>query len=51
MICICRKCLTYFDVFVDDLLGAGVDEADLDAGGPDVDAHDVGGQLVFGRLL
>lgn len=39
---ICRKCLTYFDVFVDDLLGAGVDEADLDAGGANVYSHDVG---------
>ena len=41
----------HLDIFVEDLLGVGVDEADLDAGGPDVDAHDVGGQLVFGRLL
>ena len=41
----------YLDVLVYDLPGDGVDEADLDAGGADVDAHDVGGQLVFGRLL
>ena len=37
----------YLDVLVYDLPGDGVDEADLDAGGADVDAHDVGGHLLL----
>ena len=41
---------TYFDVLVDDLLGAGVDEAHLDTSGANVDSHDVGCHFLLGGL-
>lgn len=41
----------HLNVFVEHFPADGIDQTDLHTGGPNVYAHDVGGHLVFRRLL